>query len=214
MSAVPTYLHPRDIAKEHSLFEIDEALDLLVQTATEQYDETGQIAAELQAEMAAYADAMGEKIDRIAAYLKAQKATAEIAAQEIARLEARKRAAENREKRLKEMLAALMKLKDVTKLRGRLNTISLQKNSTPSLMVTDPGEIPAAYYRATVVMSWPEWQAILNCIPPGELRSRLANSRNSNVEKELYRSILIDALRRGENVAGAGLSIGYHIRSL
>jgi hypothetical protein len=124
MSALPACSHPRDIAKEHSLFEIDETLDLLVQAATDQYDETGQIAADLQAEMAAYAEAMGEKIDRIAAYLKVQKATAEIAAQEIARLEARKRAAENREKRLKEMLAAFMKLKDVTKLRGRLNTIS------------------------------------------------------------------------------------------
>lgn len=178
MSTLPACSHPRDIAKEHSLFEIDETLDLLVQAATDQYDETGQIAA-----------------------------------QEIARLEARRRAAENREKRLKEMLAAFMKLKDVTKLRGRLNTISFQKNSRPTLVVTDPAAIPAAYYRASVVMSCPEWQEVLDCLPPGALRRRLEDPRNTNVDKDLNRGILFDALRRGEEVEGAHLVTGNHVRT-
>ncbi len=51
--------------------------------------------------MATYAEAFGYKVDRIANYLKAQKAEAELAQREAERFQVRYKAAENREKRLK-----------------------------------------------------------------------------------------------------------------
>ncbi len=58
--------------------------------------------------MATYAEAFGYKVDRIANYLKAQKAEAELAQREAERFQARYKAAENREKRLKQMLVVFV----------------------------------------------------------------------------------------------------------
>ena len=61
----------------------------------------GEIPEELQAALGEYIEAFGEKVDRIAGYLKAQDAFAELAKKEEERLRARGNAAENRVKRLK-----------------------------------------------------------------------------------------------------------------
>jgi hypothetical protein len=47
-----------------NLFEIDEALDLLMESATEQAAE-GEISEDLRTALSEYVDAFGEKVDRI-----------------------------------------------------------------------------------------------------------------------------------------------------
>src|SRR5579863_1822841 len=106
-------------------------------------------------------------------FLKAQKAEAEIAQREGERFQARYKAAENREKRLKQMLVWFMLTRRVQKLRGDLNTICLQANSSPALVVNETTHIPASFYRARVDITWPEWVEILDGLPQGPLRDRL-----------------------------------------
>jgi hypothetical protein len=84
-----------EIARSMSLFEIDEALDLLIESAAEQVAEC-EISEELRTALSEYVDAFGEKVDRIANYIKAQEAFAEAAKKEACRLENRRKAAENR----------------------------------------------------------------------------------------------------------------------
>lgn len=212
MSAAPVTTAP-ELARKASIFEIDEALDLLVQSAEEQAEaNNGEITEELRKALVEYVEAFGYKVDRIANYIKAQKAEAETAGREVERLESRRKAAENREKRLKSMLVYYMVTRELRQLRGALNTITLQGNSQPSLVVNDASHMPNVFYRARVDLPWTEWEGILASLPPGALLERLRAAEGRFVQKELQRGVLADAMARGEAVEGAALVKGQHVR--
>jgi hypothetical protein len=127
-------------------------------------------------------------------------------------LQARHRAAENREKRLKQMLAWFMVTRNLRQLRGALNTITLQSNSAPSLVVDGSARIPDTFYRARGELIWSDWCEILEALPAGTLRDRLRDAEGNTVHKELQRGILSDAVGRGEEIPGVTLVKGSHIR--
>lgn len=202
-----------DVVKGLSIFEIDESLAELVEAAEEDAAaHNGEISESIKAALVIYADAFGCKVDRIADFLRAQKAEAEIAQRESERFQARQKAAENREKRLKQMLMWFMRTRNVKKLRGERNTIYLQANSTPSLVIQDAAHIPPSFYRARIEITWPEWLEIMEALPEGPVRERLLNGEGKFVQKELQRGILADALFRGEPIPGATLVKGSHVR--
>ena len=213
MNATPIVITPKDVARGLSIFEIDESLEALVEAAEADAEaNNGETSESIQSALATYADAFGHKVDRIADYLKAQKAEAEIAQREAERFQNRHKFAENREKRLKQMLVWFMLSRWVQKLRGQSNTISLQANSTPSLVVQDTSHVPASFYRARIDLPWPEWLEILDSLPQGSLRERLINGEGKFVQKELQRGVLSDALARSEVISGVSLIKGSHVR--
>src|SRR3974390_1299719 len=149
MNATPTVVTARVAAHGLSIFEIDESLEALVEAAEADADaNNGEVSESIKSALATYAEAFGYKVDRIAEFLKAQRGEAEIAQREAERLHNRHKAAENREKRLKQLLVWFMLSRNVPKLRGEFNTISLQASSTPSLVIQDASRIPACFYRA------------------------------------------------------------------
>jgi len=213
MSTAPIAITAQEVAKGLSMFEIDESLEALVDTAEQEAEaNNGEISEEIKIALATYAEAFGYKLDRIADFLKAQKAEAEVAQREAERFQARHKAAENREKRLKQMLVWFMLTRNVQKLRGARNTISLQANSAPSLVIQETTHIPDSFYRAKIEVTWPEWIEILAALPQGALRDRLREVGGKAVQKELQRGILADALARGEAVTGVSLVKGNHVR--
>ncbi|MBC8166008.1 MAG: siphovirus Gp157 family protein, partial [Bryobacteraceae bacterium] len=212
-SAAPVAITAQEVAKGLSMFEIDESLEALVEAAEQEAEANdGEISESIKTALATYAEAFGHKVDRIADYLKAQKAEAELARREAERFQARHNAAENREKRLKQMLVWFMVSRDTTKLRGILNTISLQANSIPSLVIQETTHIPDSFYRAKVELTWPEWREIVELLPSCPLRNRLENADGRAVQKELQRGILSDALTRGDTIEGVSLIKGKHVR--
>lgn len=213
MSTAPIAITAEEVAKGLSMFEIDEGLETLVEAAEQEAEaNNGEIPESINTALATFAEAFGYKVDRIANYLKAQKAESELAQREAERFQARHKAAENREKRLKQMLVWFMISRNTPKLRGALNTISLQANSAPSLVIQETTHIPASFYRARVEFTWPEWREIVESLPPSPLRDRLGDAEGRTVQKELQRGILSDALARGEAIAGVSLVKGSHIR--
>ena len=213
MSAVPMAITAQDVAKGLSMFDIDESLEALVEEAEQEAEaNNGEISEGTKTTLATYAEAFGYKVDRIANYLKAQKAEAELAQREAERFQARYKAAENREKRLKQMLVWFMISRSTPKLRGSLNTISLQANSAPSLTILETTNIPDSFYRAKVELTWPEWREIVDSLPPSPLRDRLGAADGKTVQKDLQRGILSDALARGETIEGVSLAKGHHVR--
>jgi len=213
MSTAPIAITAEEVAKGLSMFEIDEGLEALVEAAEQEAEaNNGEISESIKTALATYAEAFGYNVDRIANYLKAQKAESELAQREAERFQARHKAAENREKRLKQMLVWFMISRNTPKLRGALNTISLQANSAPSLVIRETTHIPASFYRAKVELAWPEWREIVESLPPGPLRDRLGDAEGRTVQKELQRGILSDALARGETIAGVSLVKGSHVR--
>src|SRR5215467_9077935 len=174
MSAVARSISAADVAKGQSIFEIDESLAALVEAAEADAEaNNGELSEPIKEALVTYAEAFGNKVDRIADFLKAQKAEAEIAQREAERFQARYKAAENREKRLKQMLVWFMISRNTPKLRGSQNTISLQANSAPSLTIQETSHIPDSFYRAKVELTWPEWREIVDSLPPSHLRDRL-----------------------------------------
>ncbi|MBV8844616.1 MAG: siphovirus Gp157 family protein [Bryobacterales bacterium] len=213
MNATPMTLTAREVARGLSIFEIDESLEALVEAAEADAEaNNGEISDATKSAIAMYAEAFGYKVDRIADFLKAQRAEAEITHREAERFQCRHKAAENREKRLKQLLVWFMVSRNLPKLRGEFNTISLQGNSTAFLVIQDPSHIPASFYRARIDITWPEWIEILEAMPAGSLRERLAAGEGKFVEKDLQRGILSDALARGEVVSGVSLVKGHHVR--
>jgi hypothetical protein len=213
MNSTPMVMTAKDVARGLSIFEIDDSLEALVEAAEADAEaNNGEISDGIKSALATYAEAFGYKVDRIADFLKAQKAEAEISQREAERFQNRHKAAENREKRLKQMLAWFMLSRGVSELRGEFNTISLQANSTPSLAIQEVTQIPATFYRARIDLMWPEWIEVLASLPAGSLRDRLANGEGRFIQKELQRGILADALVRGESVPGVALTKGSHIR--
>ena len=199
------------MARGLSLFEIDQALAMLIESAQEEAAaNSGELSEELKTALADYVAAFGEKVDRIANYLKAQENLADLARREAARLEARCKAAENRVKGLKTFLCFFMASRDLKRLQGLLNTITLASNSAETLVLDETAHVPNLFHKVCAEVTWNEWEEILAALPVGPLRERLTGE--SGVRQELDRARLAEALRGGVTVPGACLVRGQHVR--
>src|SRR5204863_5858600 len=90
MSAMARSISAADVAKGQSIFEIDESLAALVEAAEVDAEaNNGELSEPIKEALVTYAEAFGHKVDRIANFLKAQKAEAEIAQREGERFQAR-----------------------------------------------------------------------------------------------------------------------------
>ena len=201
----------QDLARNMSLFQIDEALTALVESAQEEAAANGgDLSEQLRAALGDYVEAFGEKVDRIANYLKAQESFAELAKKEEERLYTRRKSAERRAKGLKSFLSFWMLSRGLKHLKGRLNTITLSKNSVDTLIVDEQASIPDRYHKVTVQMSWDEWAIMLSCLSEDPLRERLA--KTAVVQKELNRAHLQEAIAGGVVLPGVRLVRGHHVR--
>src|SRR6516225_6637989 len=157
---------PQDISKAMSLFELDESLRLLLDSAWEAAEENGgEIPQELQEALLNYCEAFGEKVDNFARHIHAQEAVIAIAGTEAERYSQRKARAENAVARLKGLLKYFMDSRQIRSMKGRLNTISLRKNSQDSLLVSDPTRLPDEYFRVFLSMNAAEWNDALQYLP-------------------------------------------------
>jgi hypothetical protein len=121
--------------------------------------------------------------------------------------------AENRVDRLKALLKYFMETHNVRGMKGRLNTISLRKNSQDSLILDKPDSVPSDYWRVSVTISASEWHELLNHLPENHaLRARLARDGNDSMKREPDNTKLRSALASGISIQGAVLRRGQHVR--
>ena len=202
------------LASEMTLLEIDDSLTLLMESATEAAaDNNGEIPEELRQALLDYCEAFGAKVDNIANYIKSQEFEVRNAKTEIDRLQSRQAAAENKVERLKGLLKYFMESRGLRIMKGRLNTISLRKNSQDSLIMDSVDRIPAEYCRASIILALPELEELLRHLP-GEhsLRARLTPDGNGILKREPDNTKLRTALASGIPVQGAELRRGQHVR--
>ena len=202
------------LASEMTLFALDESLSLLMESATEAAaDKSGEIPEELQQALLDYCEAFGTKVDNIANYIKAQESEARNAKIEIDRLQARQTAAEKKVERLKGLLKYFMDTRGLQNMKGRLNTISLRKNSQDSLVVESVDRIPSEYWRVSITLPVPDLEELLRHLPEEHaLRARLTPDGNGSVRREPDNTKLRSALASGVPVQGAELRRGQHVR--
>ena len=165
------------LASEMTLFALDESLSLLMESATEEAaDNSGEIPDELRQALLDYCEAFGAKVDNIANYIKSQEFEARNAKTEIDRLQSRQAAAENKVERLKGLLIYFMDARGLRSMKGRLNTISLRKNSQDSLVVDSIERIPSEYCRVSITLPLSEFEELLQ---PRSIRRGLCRVRAS-----------------------------------
>ena len=203
---------PHALSREMSLFQIDEALSVLMDSALERATENnGEIPAELEQALLDYCEAFGKKVDNIARYIRSQEFEAENASSEIARLEQRKAAAEHRVERLKGLVKFFMQSREIRSMKGVLNTISLRRNSQDSLILTDTSRLPAEFWRVAVVLNGAEWRELLSHLPRDHaFRERFDNAQVLKHEPDNAR--IRAALAGGTTLVGAELKRGDHVR--
>jgi len=197
-----------------SLFQLDETLSLLMESATEEaMDGNGEIPDELHQALLDYFEAFGAKVDNIANYIKAQEGEARNAKVEIERLQTRQAVAENRVERLKGLLKYFMDARGLRSMKGRLNTISLRRNSQDSLIVEAPEGIPREFSKVSITIAAPDWEELVAHLPDDhDLRARLADDGNVVCKREPDNAKLRAALQSGRSILGALLRRGQHVR--
>jgi hypothetical protein len=197
-----------------TLFALDESLSLLMESASEEAaDNNGEISHELRQAVLDYCEAFGAKVDNIANYIKSQEFEARNAKTEIDRLQSRQAAAENKVERLKGLVKYFMEARDLRSMKGRLNTISLRKNSQDSLVVDSVDRIPSEYWRVSITLPLPDLEELMRHLPEEHsLRTYLTPDGNGVVRCEPDNARLRSALASGVPVNGAELRRGQHVR--
>ena len=114
-----------------SLFDIDERLVELMDQVADAAADGQEPPSELIEEINEYIEAFHSKVDRIAGYLRWQESIASICGAEAERLSARKKSAEGRVSRLKNMLLHFMLSRGLKRLEGERAAIGLQPADHP-----------------------------------------------------------------------------------
>jgi hypothetical protein len=200
------------LSNSMSLFEIDESLSLLMDSAVEAaVENNGEIPAELNQALFDYCAAFGQKVDNIARYIRSQEFEARNAKAEIERLEQRKDAAEHRVERLKGLVKFFMECRNIRSMKGVLNTISLRKNSQDSLILTDMTHLPAEFWRVALVLNGTKWQELISYLPQDHAFRALFENPQF-LKREPDNASVRAALAAGTVLEGAELRRGHHVR--
>lgn len=194
-----------------SLFDLDERLADLMDRIEEAVADNPELPADLIQEVNDYLEAFQSKVDRIAGYWRWQESIADICTQEAERLSARKRAAESRLVRLKNMLLAFMLSRGIKKLEGERASICMQQNSASSLAVDDPLQIAECFYESSLRFTKTELQELIYQLPEGDLRQRLETQLTSE-GWQVNGSTVRASISNGLPVSGARLVKGHHVR--
>jgi hypothetical protein len=203
-------LSPRE-RDPRSLFDLDEHLVELMDRIEDAAAEGAEVPPELLQETNDYLEAFQSKVDRIAGYWRWQESIAGICSQEVDRLNARKKAAEGRLNRLKNMLLAFMMSRGVKRLEGEKASIGMQQNSASSLVIDDPLQIGECFHESAVRFTKTEFQELVYQLPEGDLRGRLEAVLKSDgwqVNGNAVRASIVN----GSPVIGARLVKGHHVR--
>ena len=127
-----------------TLFEIEYELIYLIDSLEGLVPEDEEARAELEGEITRVIAAEIKKVDGISHMLAHFESQAELAAEEIKRLQARKKVFERAGERLEGYVRDAMQVAGVKKLEGRTTTLSLRA-SPASVLVIDPDAVPAEY---------------------------------------------------------------------
>jgi hypothetical protein len=193
-----------------SLFDLDQRLIELMDCA-EEAAEQGDIPKDALDEINDYLEAFATKVDRIAGYWRWQESITTICGEEVERLSARKRAAERRLNRLKDMLLAFLMSRGLKKIEGEKSSISLQLNSTASLVIHDLPQIGEWFSEKNIRLTKTELQEIVYQMADGTLRRRLETALAGD-GWEINNSAVRYAITNGSSISGAKLVKGNHLR--
>lgn len=144
-----------DLARALTLFQIEESLVLLAESAEEEG-----LTPEIEQALTVYLEGAAEKRDRVADFIHFCEGMAELAKAEGKRLQARQKHFEATAERVSAMVLRVLDYLGVKKLEGRTNTLKKRK-CPPSVKIIDEAKVPAEFKHITVTLPLPQWQELL-----------------------------------------------------
>lgn len=198
-AAVAEAADPTDLAQTLTLFQIEESLVLLAESAEEEG-----LTPEIETALTAYLEGAVEKRDRVAEFIHFCDAMAELAKAEVKRLQARQKHFEATARRVSTMVLHVLDWLGVKKLEGRINTLKKRKRPS-SVNVIDELRIPAEYKRMTVTLPLPQWQVLLDGVPEESRTAILSAVLKERTSLDL--KAIKQALNLEKPVEGADLAL-------
>lgn len=194
-----------------SLFDLDERLAELMDRVEEASGQNQDPPPELIQEIHEYLEAFQSKVDRIAGYWRWQESIAEICGREADRFAARKKSAEGRLARLKNMLQGFLMSRGLKKIEGERAAITVRENSVASLVIDDPPAIAEHHWESPVHLTKTELQEIVYQLVDGDLRRKLETWLAGDGWK-INESAVRATLAKGSGMPGVRLVKGHHVR--
>ena len=194
-----------------SLFDLDERFIELMYRTEEVVSESGQLPEELFVEITDYLEAFRRRWTAWPDTGDGRSRLLQSAARKWSVCPRRKRAAEGRVTRLKNMLLEFMTARGLKRLEGDKTSVALQANSSASLVVDDPLQIGEGFFENAIRFTKTELQEIVYQLTDGELRRRLELALKGK-EWEINNSAIRAAIANNEPVHGARLVKGQHVR--
>ena len=196
------------IAEANSLFEIDMELDGLLEQIEGQVESEGQAAEDLVARFQQFCEAHGEKVDRIGRFVRIMESREQYCRSEAARLADRARAAAGKVERTKNMVLYYLLSRDLKKIEGHQFTLRAQKNSQDSVRITEEAALPLAYRKIDARIGGVLWETVLASLPDELGRMLESAVEESRPDMDSIKA----AIQREENIPGAELRRGWHLR--
>jgi Siphovirus Gp157 len=199
IGAAPETEAPAAIAGTLTLFQVEQSLVLLAESAEEEG-----LTPELEQALVRYIEGAVEKRDRVAEFIIFCEGMAALAKSEVKRLQARQKHFEATAERVSAMVLRVLDFLGVAKLEGRTHT--LKKRRCPaSVKIIDEEKIPAAYKRITVTLPLPEWQKLVEGVPEDLQKAVTAGIRKHEISLDL--ESIKQALNSEEKIEGADLAL-------
>ena len=188
-----------ELAKGLTLFQIEESLVLLAESAEEEG-----LTPEIEQALTVYLEGAVEKRDRVADFIHFCEGMAELAKAEVKRLQARQKHFEATAERVSAMVLRVLDYLGVKKLEGRTNTLKKRK-CPPSVKIIDEAKVPAEFKHITVTLPLPQWQELLAGTGEELRRAVVSAVRKQEIAVEL--EAIKQALNLEKTVEGADLVI-------
>jgi hypothetical protein len=196
------------IAQEHSLFEIDRELDMLLDEIEEEIENRGEAPAELVDLFQQFCEAHGEKADRIGRFVRTMEARVQYCRSEANRLQDRARSSERKVTQTKYMVMYYLKSRDLKKIEGREFTLRIQKNSQDSVRFTDETQVPMRYRTVAARIDGPLWERLIESVTEDLKRPLVASIHEAVPSNEAIKN----AVQNQIAVPGAEIYRGDHLR--
>src|SRR5215470_7370391 len=198
-AAVAEIAPSTDLGKALTLFQIEESLVLLAESAEEEG-----LTPEIEQALTVYLEGAAEKRDRVADFIHFCEGMAELAKTEGKRLQARQKHFEATAERVSAMVLRVLDYLAVKKLEGRTNTLKKRK-CPPSVKIIDEAKVPAEFKHITVTLPLPQWQELLAGTREEFRQTVVSGIRKQEISVEL--EAIKQALNLEKIVEGADLVI-------
>lgn len=198
-TAVAELPAPAEIAGGLTLFQIEESIVLLAESAEEEGPTP-----EIEHALAAYLEGALEKRDRVAQFIHYCDGMAELAKAEIKRLQARQKHFEATSERVRTMVLHVLDFFGVKKLEGRTHTL-VKRKCPASVKVNDEAAIPSEFKRLTVTLPLDQWHKVLAAVPE-HVRNEVAATILKQ-EETINLGAVKEALNVEKQVPGADLLV-------